>query len=152
MSLDELRSFSGASAAQSLSSLERVVQQQPDDTGALLSLLDAYIAQYEFDKAFALIKEVYARDTHFALIPAKTFFFVLMNSSELAVSRYEAVGHILEEYKTSLRIDDETYILYSGLFSLYQGKPNTFFSAISQLSGSKQYESLVKGIQDAQKK
>lgn len=74
-----------------------------------------------------------------------------MNSSELAVSRYEAVGKIIEEYKTSLRIDDETYTLYSGLFSLYQGRPLMFYDAMAQLSGSKQYEDLVQDIQHAQK-
>lgn len=151
MNLSELRSFSGSAPAQSLASLERVAAQDPDNVETKVSLVNAYIDQYEFDKAFALIKELYANDEHFSRIPAKTFFFVLMNSSELAVSRYDAVAKILEEYKASLRIDDETYTLYSGLFLLYQGKPDGFYTAIDHLAESKQYERLVKGIQNAKK-
>jgi|GEM_PF-3714543 len=93
-----------------------------------------YIAHNAFDKAFALIRDIYRNDIDFSLIPASTFLYVLFNSSELSPSNYDLLQGILDDYKKNVSIDDETYRLYHGLLAVYKDDTKTFYHEIDALS------------------
>lgn len=145
LDIDALRSFTGdyIVSANTIASFERFYKKTGDEKVAM-SLIQMYISHYQFDDAFALIKDVYHNDIDFSLIPPPTFLYVLFNSSELSPSNYELIKNILEDYKKKSLIDEETYVFYSALLALYKDDTATFYSSIQGLATSKQYEDVVK--------
>lgn len=148
--IEALRSFTGdyIVSANTVASLERFYKKTHDEQVAV-SLVQMYISHYQFDDAFALIKDIYHNDIDFSIIPATTFLYVLFNSSELSPTNYNVIQWVLDDYKNHVRIDDETYNLYHGLLAVYKDQSADFYKSMEQLSGSKQYETLVKGIANA---
>ena len=133
-----------------LESIERFYKKTSNEQIAK-SLLSMYIANYQFDDAFALIKDIYHNDVDFSTIPATTFLYVLFNSSELSPSNYDLIKGILDDYKAKVYIDEETYTLYNGLLGVYKDDVEGFYASVDSLSGSKQYEALVAGVNHARK-
>lgn len=148
--IQTLSSFTGdyIVSTNAIDSLARLYQKTKDEKVAL-SLIQMYISHNQFDEAFTLISDVYHNDIDFTIIPASTFLYVLFNSSQLSPGKYELIANILTDYKQHVRIDDETYTLYSGLLAAYQDDMERFYDAIGALSGSKQYEYLVNAIGQA---
>lgn len=149
--IEALSTFTGdyIVSAHTIESLERFYKKTKDKEIAL-SLVQLYIAHYQFDEAFALIRDIYHNDIDFSIIPAPTFLYVLFNSSQLSPSNYALIESILREYKNNVRIDEETYRFYYSLLSAYKGETKAFYDGIFAISGSKQYEPVVKGVQNAQ--
>lgn len=152
MDIETLAAFTGdyIVSANTLASLENFYHKTHDEKVAL-SLVQMYISHYQFDNAFSLIKDIYHDNIDFSIIPATSFLYVLFNSAQLSPSNYSVIDGVLEDYKSRVRIDDETYVLYRGLLSVYRDDTRSFYQAIENLSGSKHYERIVAGVRKAQK-
>ncbi len=150
--IEALSSFTGdyIVSSNTLTALENFYHKTHDEKVAL-SLVQMYISHYQFDDAFSMIKDIYHDKIDFSIIPAQTFLYVLFNSAQLSPSNYALIDWVLEDYKSHVRIDDETYTLYRALLSVYKDDTNSFYKAIETLSGSKQYERIVAGVHQAQK-